>query len=196
MGVIMNLQFKKLLTSTMIMLTFSGFLFSNNIVDNQRIYLGVANNIERVVSIDLADFGNPTLPTNGSNATYDSTACELPIRLVTGATATDTVGFFRTNDNTRFLRINFGSKKITGFQGYITTTASTDIRLSINTTPGTQTYVRTNTATFTVIATGVKATTANVPLLINRVNLNLTGEIEIRTTSSTGWSELIFYYTE
>jgi hypothetical protein len=191
----MNLQIKKLLVSTMIMGAVAGILFTNNNKDTS-IFQGQAANLEKIVSIDLADFGNPTLPTNNTNATYDSTACELPIRLVTGATTTDTVGFFRTNDNTRFLRINFGSKKITGFQGYITTTASTDIRLSKNTNPGTQTYVRNNTATFTVIATGVKATTANIPLLLNRVDLDLTGEIEIRTSASTGWKEIIFYYNE
>jgi hypothetical protein len=172
----------------------TGIVFS---VGSERasVYEGAAEVVEKVVSIDLADFNNPTLPTSGSNATYDSTACELPIRLTTGAITTDTVGFFRTNNNTRFLRINFGSKKITGFQGYITSITSTDIRLSKNTTPGTQTYVSTNPATYTVIATGVKATTANVPLLIDRVNLDLTGEIEIRTKDSTAWSEIIFYYT-
>jgi hypothetical protein len=203
----MNLQIKKVLVSTIIMGTIAGILFSNNNINNESIYLGVANNVEKSLSIDINDFyyqtDVPVAFTSGSTTgislvANNTSTCEIPVSGRFGHSLGDINGGYRINDNTLFIRINLGSKKITGLGGNIYTVSSRTIRLTQNAVQGSSSYVSNNSTTYINIGNSGSASGTNIITAVNRINITqiITGEIEIRASGSIGFTEMIIYYTE
>jgi hypothetical protein len=208
----MNLQIKKLLVSSMIIGAVTGILFTNKITNNESIYLGVANNIEKTLSIDINDFYyNTTIDTkfttgstNGETLTANTdSTCEIPVSGRLGHTSGDISGGFRLNatvitaNGGLHLRINLGNKKLTGISGYVYTDAVRSLRINKNSTPGVSSYT-TNSSTFTVVGTNWNSTTFNTVTFIDKVDVvgDFTGEIEIHASGSLGFTEIILHYTE
>jgi hypothetical protein len=202
----MNLQTKKMFISTMLTVFAVGAFVSTTIRDTS-VFEGQADIVEKSLSININDFFyETTVPvafttgsTTGTAVTGNNTStCEIPVSGRFGHTSGDVFDGFRLNDNTLFLRISLGTKKIVGFGGKIYTVSSRSIRLSQNTTPGTSSYVSTNSATYINIGNSGSASGSNVITDINRINISqvITGEIEIRTSGSLGFTEIIIYYTE
>jgi hypothetical protein len=164
-------------------------------------------NVEKSINIDINDFyfgiTVPTIfttgDTNGTEVTGNNTStCGITVTGLLGHTNGDISGGFRVNNNTLHLRISFGSKTFVGISGQVYTTTSRSLRISKNTTPGTVSYNKDVSSTYTTYSISPFASVLNTPVTFNRIDLSpsLTGEIELRASGSVGFTNLTIYYLD
>jgi hypothetical protein len=177
----MTIQTKKSLLGLMAGVLATGIVFS---VGSERasVYEGAAEVVEKVVSIDIVDFGSPTLTT--ATTTYNFISCDFPATLSTGRESSDPIGGFRVNNTgTRYLDINFGTKTLVGYSGtfYLSTASRTLV------------FNGTTVGTFTRVA----STGTETIIIQNKVSLttSLNGTVRITSNGSFGIVEIILYYT-
>jgi hypothetical protein len=170
--------FKKLLIlNTIVAISFAIFSYVQKKIEKPL----QANTPLSQVSIDLEDFGSPTLTT--ATVLLNAEACGFNITASTGRVSSDPTGGFRISGSTgRYLSVELGSYQVVGFTG----------TFYISTASRTMYFNGENNITFTRIAssgTEIKTITDMV-----QFSKYITNNIFINANDSMGIIEITLYY--
>lgn len=137
---------------------------------------------EKLVSIDLLDFGNPTLTT--TTTTYNGTACGYSITVVTAIDTGDYSNGYRLN-STRYITFPFGTATLTGFSGTFYTSSTANRHFTFNGTSEGPSIKASNNGVLQQIVLSTQQTLVTP----------LTGTVTIGASASLGVIEMTLYYT-